>query len=101
MRPLFRRKRLTLRTIIRFCMFTILGGVLVALLWQGDCSLQVLACQEQEVSQLQACVTDLQEGIQGIEQEMVAYESDPYVLEKLAREQLGMGKTGETVYVLN
>ncbi len=101
MRALFRRKRLTIRTLVRSSLFATLGAVLAYLLWQGDSGLPVLARQEFEVAELQAVVGDLQEGISAIEQEMVAYESDPYVLEKLAREQLGMGKAGETVYVLN
>ena len=100
MRALFRQKRLAIRTVIRSLLFCLLAGALLSLLWIGDSSLQVLARQEQEVAALQAVVLDLQEGIATINAEMHAFDTDEYVLEKLAREQLGMGKAGETVYVL-
>ncbi len=100
MRALFRTRRRTIRTFVRSGLLAVLVGGLCSLLWYGDSSLPILAVQQQDVAQLQAVVDDLQEGVATINAEMHAFEVDEYVLEKLAREQLGMGKEGETVYVL-
>ncbi len=100
MRALFRKKRITIRTLVRAILLSGLGWVLCVLLWQSESSLPLLHAQQQEVAQLQAVVDDLQDGIATINAEMKAFVTDEYMLEKLAREQLGMGKAGETVYVL-
>ncbi len=100
MRALFRKRHLTLRSLVRAMLLGTLVWGLCLLLLQGDSSLEVLAAQQQEVAQLQAVVDDLREGIGTIKAEMHAFNTDEYVLEKLAREQLGMGRSGETVYVL-
>lgn len=52
----------------------------------------------EEMSRLQAEITDLERRNQALRREITSVEQDPAKLEELARTQLGLVKKGEVVY---
>lgn len=54
---------------------------------------------QQELYQKQQELLVLKKDLKGIEQELEKWKNDPFYLEKMAREELGMGRKDEVVYI--
>lgn len=93
----------TLRQVIRDYKFWLMVSLLLSLGLIGmailgkDGFLQVQAL-EQELRAIQARIQALQEENDLLRQEVYALKYDPYFIEKLAREELGLVRPGEIVF---
>jgi cell division protein FtsB len=53
-----------------------------------------------ELYEKQRELSSLSDEIKALKQELVSWKTDPYYMEKIAREELGMGYKDEVVYLL-
>lgn len=74
-------------------------GVVLCLVWalQGT-GLPQYWLMTQELKRTQTEIASLEEANAALREEIRLLESDPFTLERLARERLGYVKEGETVY---
>jgi cell division protein FtsB len=66
----------------------------------GDRGLLQLAAQRERSQALARQLQDLREENRGLGAEIAALKTDPAAIERLAREQLGLAKPGELVFVI-
>jgi cell division protein FtsB len=64
----------------------------------GKNGFYVLQAQKNAVAQLQQSVDQLKKEIMIIEEEIVAWETDDFYKEKVAREQLQMARKGDEIF---
>jgi cell division protein FtsB len=88
-----RRKAVTLASILVFIAL-IVGSLF------GDQGVLHLMIQRRQTEALEAKVEALREENQRLAAEIAALRREPGAVEKLAREELGLAKKGETVFVL-
>lgn len=88
-----RRKAATLTSILVFIAL-IVGSLF------GDRGVLHLMAQREQAANLERSVQALKEENARLEAEIVALRKDPQAVEKLAREELGLAKKGETVFLI-
>lgn len=76
-----------------------LAALVVATLF-GDRGMLHLIAQKQRAESLAREIEELRAENQGLASEIVALKSDPDSIEHLAREQLGLARPGETVFLI-
>jgi cell division protein FtsB len=91
--PGLRRKAAGLASVI--ALIALVVGALF-----GDRGLLQLATQRQRARALARQLQDLREENRALGAEIEALKTDPAAIERLAREQLGLAKPGEMVFVL-
>ncbi|HWX25109.1 MAG TPA: septum formation initiator family protein [Vicinamibacteria bacterium] len=89
-----RRKAVTLASILVFIALVV-GSLF------GDQGVLHLMTQRQQAEALESRVDALREENARLAAEIAALRSDPQAVEKLAREELGLARKGETVFVLH
>jgi cell division protein FtsB len=88
------------RAIFRFCfMFEVLIFVYVYLF--GAQGMQVLHSIEQENGALEKNIQYVRTEIAQLNQQILAWQSEPFYKEKVAREQLQMARKGDVIYYLS
>jgi cell division protein FtsB len=88
-----RRKAMTLTSILVFIALVV-GSLF------GDRGVLHLMAEREQASRLEAKVIALREENARLASAIAALKTDPRAVEKLAREELGLAKKGETVFVL-
>ena len=93
-------KRVRLRDISYRVLIIGLGlGFVYSLIW-SDTGLVRYYSVKQEIVSEQICVDRLHGEVKQIEAKIDNWQKNPFFLEKMAREELGMGCRGEKVYLL-
>ncbi len=64
---------------------------------RGIVAVQELKAENNEIA---VQVADLQNEIDAVDAQIIAWNSDPYFKEKIAREQLQMARDGDEIYVI-
>jgi cell division protein FtsB len=88
-----RRKAITLGSVLVFIALVV-GSLF------GDRGVLHLMAERQQAARLEARVVALREENARLAAEIAALKTDPRAVERLAREELGLAKKGETVFVL-
>jgi cell division protein FtsB len=88
-----RRKAVTLTSILVFIALVV-GSLF------GDRGVLHLMAEREQAARLEGKVVALREENKRLAASIAALKTDPRAIEKLAREELGLAKKGETVFVL-
>jgi cell division protein FtsB len=89
------RKRSTERPILWIIVFIFLGGFLMYLLFPNCIS---LARYKEEQKSLDFKIKELKKENEALKAEIERLKTDPFYIEKIAREELQMTRPGEIIY---
>ncbi len=90
--PLFKKKKIK-------SAFILLGTILVTYIFVGgDYGFYRIWRQKAQIASLKEDIDDLKEDNERLEREIELLQNDMTYIEKIAREEYGMHKEGETVY---